>query len=101
LASVYGVIKNHDGYINVYSEIDQGTTFTIYLPASRKKVQKEIEETVPTVAMGTGTILLIDDEEMIIKVGQELLQELGYEVLSARSGREAIELYQRNPEIGL
>ena len=98
LASVYGVIKNHDGYINVYSEIDQGTTFTIYLPASRKKVQKEIEETVPTVAMGTGTILLIDDEEMIIKVGQELLQELGYEVLSARSGREAIELYQRNPD---
>ena len=96
LASVYGVIKNHDGYINVYSEIDQGTTFTIYLPASRKKVQKEIEETVPTVAMGTGTILLIDDEEMIIKVGEELLHELGYEVLSARSGQEAIELYQKN-----
>ena len=98
LASVYGVIKNHGGYINVYSEIDQGTTFSIYLPASRKKIQKEIEKTVPTVAMGTGTILLIDDEEMIIKVGQELLQELGYEVLSARSGPEAIELYQKNAD---
>ena len=96
LASVYGVIKNHGGYINVYSEIDQGTTFSIYLPASRKKIQKEIEKTVPTVAMGTGTILLIDDEEMIIKVGEELLHELGYEVLSARSGQEAIELYQKN-----
>jgi len=98
LASVYGVIKNHGGYINVYSEIDQGTTFSIYLPASRKKIQKEIEKTVPTLAMGTGTILLIDDEEMIIKVGQELLQELGYEVLSARSGQEAIELYQKNAD---
>ena len=98
LASVYGVIKNHGGYINVYSEIDQGTTFSIYLPASRKKIQKEIEKAVPTVAMGTGTILLIDDEEMIIKVGQELLQELGYEVLSARSGPEAIELYQKNAD---
>ena len=98
LASVYGVIKNHGGYINVYSEIDQGTTFSIYLPASRKKIQKEIEKTVPTVAMGTGTILLIDDEEMIIKVGEELLHELGYEVLSARSGQEAIELYQKNAD---
>jgi CheY-like chemotaxis protein len=94
LASVYGVIKSHGGYINVYSEIDQGTTFSIYLPASRKKIQKQIEETVATVAMGTGTILLIDDEEMIIKVGKELLQELGYNVLSALSGQEAIELYK-------
>jgi two-component system cell cycle sensor histidine kinase/response regulator CckA len=96
LASVYGVIKSHGGYINVYSETDQGTTFTIYLPALRKKIQKEIAKTVPTIAMGTGTILLIDDEEMIIKVGEELLQELGYDVLAARSGQEAIELYEKN-----
>ena len=98
LASVYGVIKNHGGYINVYSEIDQGTTFTIYLPASRKKIEKQIEKTVATFAMGTGTILLIDDEEMIIKVGKELLQELGYDVLSARSGQEAMELYEKNAD---
>ena len=96
LASVYGVIKNHEGYINVYSEANQGTTFNIYLPASRKKAKKEIEKTVPTLVMGTGTILLIDDEEMIIKVGEELLQELGYDVLTARSGLEAIELYEKN-----
>ena len=98
LASVYGVIKNHGGYINVYSEIDQGTTFSIYLPASRKKIEKQIEKTVATLALGTGTILLIDDEEMIIKVGKELLQELGYDVLSARSGQEAIELYGKNAD---
>jgi PAS domain S-box-containing protein len=98
LASVYGVIKSHGGYINVYSEIGQGTTFSIYLPASRKKIQKQVEETVATVAMGTGTILLIDDEEMIIKVGKELLQELGYKVLSALSGPEAIEIYKKNAD---
>jgi len=98
LASVYGVIKNHEGYINVYSEADQGTTFTIYLPASRKKVKKELEKTVPTMAMGTGTILLIDDEEMIIKVGKELLQELGYDVMTASSGMDAIELYKKNAD---
>jgi signal transduction histidine kinase/ActR/RegA family two-component response regulator len=98
LASVYGVIKNHEGYINVYSEADLGTTFTIYLPASRKPVKKEIEKTAPALVKGTGTILLIDDEEMIIKVGVELLKELGYEVLSARSGPEAIEVYEKNAD---
>ena len=98
LASVYGVIKNHEGYINVYSEIDQGTTFTIYLPASRKKIQKQTEKAVASVALGTGTLLLVDDEEMIIKVGKELLQELGYQVMSALSGQEAIELYKKNAD---
>ena len=95
LASVYGIIKNHGGYINVYSEIGQGTTFTIYLPASAKKIEPVIETAAPTVVTGNGTILLIDDEKMIIDVGQELLQELGYDVLTARSGQDAIEIYHQ------
>ena len=95
LASVYGIIKNHGGYINVYSEIGQGTTFTIYLPASAKAIQPEIEAVAPTLVTGNGTILLIDDEKMIIDVGQELLQELGYDVLTARSGYDAIEIYRQ------
>ena len=95
LASVYGIIKNHGGYINVYSEIGQGTTFTIYLPASAKAIQPEVKTVAPTVVKGNGTILLIDDEKMIIDVGQELLQELGYDVLTARSGQEAIEIYRQ------
>jgi PAS domain S-box-containing protein len=94
LASVYGIIKNHGGYINVYSESAQGTTFAIYLPASAKAIQPEVKTVTPTVVTGNGTILLIDDEKMIIDVGQELLQELGYEVLTASSGREAIEIYR-------
>jgi len=96
LASVYGIIKSHGGYINVYSETDLGTTFTIYLPASVKEVPQEASKPVPTVFKGTGTILLIDDEQMIIKVGEELLQELGYKVLTAESGQDAIKLYKKN-----
>jgi PAS domain S-box-containing protein len=98
LASVYGIIKSHGGYINVYSETDLGTTFTIYLPASGKEVQPEKREPAPTVSMGTGTILLIDDEQMIIKVGEELLQELGYKVFTAESGQDAIKLYKKNAD---
>jgi PAS domain S-box-containing protein len=96
LASVYGIIKSHGGYINVYSETDIGTTFTIYLPASGKEVPQERREPVFTRSKGTGTVLLIDDEEMIIKVGQELLQELGYKVHTASSGQEAIKLYKKH-----
>jgi PAS domain S-box-containing protein len=98
LASVYGIIKSHGGYINVYSETEIGTTFSIYLPASGKEVQQEKREPIVTVSKGSGTILLIDDEEMIIKVGEELLQELGYKVLVAKSGQGAIKLYKKNTD---
>jgi PAS domain S-box-containing protein len=98
LASVYGIIKSHGGYINVYSEKDQGTTFTIYLPASGKKILQATSKPVPTVLKGAGTILLIDDEQMIIKVGEELLEELGYNVLTAESGPDALKLYAKNAD---
>ena len=97
LASVYGIIKSHGGYIDVTSEKDKGTTFTIYLPASEKEVVRE--KTVPAEMLrGTGTILLIDDEKMILDVGCELLEELGYTVLSALSGREALDIFQKNSD---
>jgi two-component system cell cycle sensor histidine kinase/response regulator CckA len=97
LASVYGIIKSHGGYINVHSQKDHGTTFAVYLPASGKEVRQEkAKPVIKAVARGKGTILLIDDEEMIIKVGAELMQELGYKVLTARSGGEAIDVYQKN-----
>jgi PAS domain S-box-containing protein len=101
LASVYGIIKSHNGYINVYSEKEQGTTFTIYLPASRKDAIREVEATT-AVVKGSGTILLVDDEKMIVEVGRELLEELGYIVLPVRSGQEAIEVFKdRHQEIDL
>jgi two-component system cell cycle sensor histidine kinase/response regulator CckA len=97
LASVYGIIKSHSGYIDVHSEKEKGTTFTIYLPASEKEAVRE--KTVPAAMLkGTGTILLIDDEKMILDVGRELLEELGYTVLSALSGREALDIFQKNSD---
>ena len=97
LASVYGIIKSHGGYINVYSELDQGTTFTIYLPASGKEADGETEVLVDIVK-GSGTILLIDDEKMILDVGRELLVELGYTVLPAMSGQEAMDVYEKEQD---
>ena len=95
LASVYGIVKSHGGYIDVSSEKEKGTTFTLYLPASEKKAVQE--KAVPTeMFRGTGTILLIDDEKMILDVGCELLEELGYTVLSALSGQEALQIFQEN-----
>jgi PAS domain S-box-containing protein len=91
LASAYGIVKNHGGIINVYSEKGEGTTFNIYLPASEKTVTEE--KAMPEkVLKGTETILLVDDEEMIIDVGQGMLKRMGYKVLVAHSGREAIEM---------
>ena len=97
LASVYGIIKSHSGYIEVHSEKEKGTTFTVYLPASEKEPVRE--KTVPAAMLkGTGTILLIDDEKMILDVGRELLEELGYTVLSTLSGREALDIFQKNSD---
>jgi two-component system, cell cycle sensor histidine kinase and response regulator CckA len=94
LASVYGIIKSHGGYIDVNSEKEKGTTFTIYLPASEKEPVPE--KVVPAETLeGSGTILLIDDEKMILDVGCELLEELGYKVLTALSGREALKIFQK------
>jgi len=97
LASAYGIINGHDGYIDVESRKGEGTTFSIYLPASEKKIAKSVD-IAEKLLRGTETVLLIDDEETILDVGQALLKAMGYKVLTAKSGQEAIELYQKNQE---
>lgn len=95
LASAYGIVKNHSGIINVYSEKGHGTTFKIYLPASDKQVVTEkfkLEEA----RGGSETILLVDDEEMVADIGKDLLEKLGYTVLVAAGGTEAIKLFKRH-----
>jgi PAS domain S-box-containing protein len=94
LASAYGIIKNHGGIIDVSGKKGDGTTFTIYLPASEKGFEEHEQKPSDTVKEGTETILFVDDEEMILEVGKELLKEMGYRVQTARSGTEAIELYK-------
>jgi CheY-like chemotaxis protein len=95
LASAYGIIKAHGGYIDVDSRRGLGTAFSIYLPASKQKVHKAVKTAEPLVK-GTGTVLLVEDEEMVLEVGRELLEAMGYKVLLARDGEEAIQVYSRN-----
>ena len=95
LASAYGIIKNHSGYIDVYSEKDKGTTFEIYLPASEKEDVKK-EKLPEEMLGGTETILFVDDEYVVIDAGQQILKTLGYTVFQVRSGKEAIEVYRKN-----
>ncbi len=95
LASVYGIIKGHGGYIEVESKKGEGTTFSIYLPASERKVEKAVK-TAEQFIKGTGTVLLVDDEDVILEVGRVLLEAMGYQVLIAKGGEEAIEVYKKN-----
>ena len=97
LASAYGIIKNHGGFINVYSEKGHGTTFNMYLPTSEKEVIEE-KKPVGGPLRGFETVLFVDDEDMIIEVAANLLEQLGYKVLTAGSGKEAIEIYEENKE---
>ncbi len=92
LASVYGIIKGHQGMINVYSEPGHGTVFTVYLPASEKEVVKEKTATAEIVK-GAETILLVDDEKMVLTVNKEMLESMGYRVLVAGSGQDGIAVY--------
>ncbi len=94
LASAYGIIRNHKGIINVYSEKGQGTTFNLYLPVTEKEVIKEMDLKEEVVG-GKGVILFTDDEEPIAKIGKLILERLGYQVCTAVSGYEAIEIYRQ------
>jgi len=96
LASVYGIVKNHGGYINVYSEVDKGTTFTVYLPA----LEREAADHMPKanelpIHYGYETVLLVDDEQVVLEVAGGMLTSLGYTVIAAINGKDAIEAYEK------
>jgi two-component system, cell cycle sensor histidine kinase and response regulator CckA len=95
LASAYGIIRNHGGIINVYSEKGHGTTLILYLPASGAKAA-EAKTNEDTLLTGHETILLVDDEPINIVTTKELLEALGYNILTALSGKEAIKLYREH-----
>ena len=97
LASSYGIIKAHGGYIDVDSEEGKGTTFEIYLPATEEEAKAETEMS-GEIVKGKETILLVDDEEIVLDTGELMLKKLGYEVLSAMSGSDALELYKKNQD---
>ena len=95
LSSAYSIMKKHNGYIYVESEIGKGSTFYIYLPAAEQKPLKSNESN-KNIQKGEGRILVMDDEKIIRKVCGEILETLGYNVEFASNGNEAIAIYNQN-----
>ncbi|MFH0730155.1 MAG: ATP-binding protein [Pseudomonadota bacterium] len=93
LSTVYGIVKQNNGFINVYSEPEKGTTFRIYLPRHSSPVVADLKETVTDIPRGGGeTVLVVEDAPLILEMAQKMLERLGYRVLTAGAPGKAIAL---------
>ena len=104
LAVVYGIVKSHHGYVDVESVIGKGTTFRLYFPAAKTPDPAAPSPAVHTPRSETATILLIDDDGMVVQIIQQLLESLDYHVLTASNGREALhvtETYKDKIDVAL
>ncbi|MEJ2034325.1 MAG: response regulator [Deltaproteobacteria bacterium] len=97
LAIVHGIVKSHQGAIRAESEIGKGTMFEILLPVIRGKSIALEKRREPAPAAVAGRILFVDDEELIVQLGREMLEQLGLEVVTATTGREALEIFRQDP----
>jgi len=93
LASTYSIIKRHDGHITVDSKLDKGTVFTVYLPASTKDSNAHKEQ-IESKHHGQGKILIMDDQEAILKMLKRMLNQMGYQIACATNGSQAVEMYK-------
>jgi two-component system cell cycle sensor histidine kinase/response regulator CckA len=98
LSMVYGIIKQHDGHINVYSEVGYGTSFKIFLPIEESDIEKEAVALQLPLLGGTETILVAEDEEALRNLAKDILEGLDYTVLLAKNGEEAIEMFGEHRE---
>ncbi|MGA6925751.1 MAG: PAS domain S-box protein, partial [Desulfosarcina sp.] len=98
LASAFGIINNHGGIIDVKSQVGRGSTFTIYLPATSGAPDIAPSAKPDTPKSGSGTLLIVDDEPYILMALTGILQNLGYHVISADSGQQALALFEKNME---
>lgn len=97
LAMVYNIIKQHNGFIDVYSEKNVGSSFNIFLPELEDNNQTEvIENNNPIIYPGTGTILIIDDEETIRHISKKILKQCGYDILIAENGQTGIKIFKEH-----
>jgi two-component system, cell cycle sensor histidine kinase and response regulator CckA len=96
LSMVFGIVKQHEGLIEVYSEVRHGTSFKIYLPVDERVVKEESPEALSPLRGGKETILVAEDEEALRGLARTILEELGYTVLLASDGTEAVDIYQAN-----
>jgi len=97
LATVYGIVKQNEGFIDVVSESGKGTTFRIYLPVAsapdnRVRAEEQIQGQVPAASERTGTVLIVEDDAVLLELGQSILARLGYFVLTAESPDQAIDI---------
>jgi CheY-like chemotaxis protein len=99
LAMVYGIVKQHEGYINVYSETGKGTAFKIYLPVIKSAVEEEelpLPDSLPK--RGTETILIAEDDAGVRKITRDILERAGYTVIEAVDGQEAVDIFILNKD---
>lgn len=97
LAMIYGIVKQHEGHINVYSELGHGTTFKIFLPATTVAAEVEKRPAPVSLIEGNETILIAEDEEALRNLSRDILEALGYTVLMAENGEKAVEIFARDP----
>jgi two-component system cell cycle sensor histidine kinase/response regulator CckA len=100
LATVYGIVKQHDGWIEVSSEVGKGSTFNVFIPASSEPIQAPPPESpvTATVRGGQETILVVEDEPVLRDMAHLILQDCGYHILEAGSGAEALQVWQRHAD---
>ena len=98
LSMVHGIVSQHGGYIRCYSEPGRGTSFKIYFPVSATELISDLTLTREMPAFGTETILLVDDDDRVLDMVRQMIGMGGYQVLSARSGEEALEMYASHRE---
>jgi CheY-like chemotaxis protein len=100
LATSYSIIRNHGGVIDAASEVNKGSSFTIYLPAIEADLAADYTQAPYSAGVRAGRILLMDDDEMIRDVARHMIESLGHEIASARDGEEAIAMFRQAEEAG-
>jgi CheY-like chemotaxis protein len=97
MAAVYGIIRNHGGWIKVDSELGRGARIIVYFPSVDDAPLQDKSSGTP-VALGTETILLVEDDDVVLDISQKILTRLGYQTLVAKTGEEAIKIFKKADE---